>query len=152
MSVIIIMIKNQTFTWCWFPAGEKTSRSNILRFYNNNNINDKSNKIIIPWQITIHFTFFLSGMYACFSMLLKQIHTVQLIFFFRKKNTYTARSVCLIFIWKNVKNSKVRTIIIMKVYIYFFIFICQCKKKKKKDLKYDHLGSYHYTYNVEFLI
>ena len=40
---------------------KKSYISNILRFYNNNNIiiiNDNSNKIIIPWQITIHFTFF----------------------------------------------------------------------------------------------
>ena len=45
----------------------------------------------MPWQITIHFTFFfLSRMYACFSVLLKQIHTVPyqliiVVFFFRQK-------------------------------------------------------------------
>ena len=26
------------------------------------------------------------------------------------------------------------------------------KKKKKIDLRFDHLGSYHYIYNMEFLI
>ena len=47
------------------------------------NINDYSNKIIIPWQITIHFTFFLSRMYACFFFVsLKQCILCSLIFFF----------------------------------------------------------------------
>ena len=50
-----------------------------------NNINDNSNKIIIPWEITTYISPFFPRMSECFSMLLKQIHTAQLIFFFRKK-------------------------------------------------------------------
>ena len=64
----------------------------------NNNINNNSNRKIIPWQITIHFTFY-SRMYACFSMLLKQIHTVHL--FFRKKNSERNEYV-IFFYLKNV--------------------------------------------------
>ena len=44
------------------------------------------------------------------------------------------------------KIVKLGQLLILKVYIYLFIFICKCKI----DLRYDHLGSYHYLYNVEF--
>ena len=51
-----------------------------------------------------------------------------------------------------LKNSKVRTIIIMKVYINHLLLYFHLQMQNKKELKYDHLGSYHYIYNVEFLI
>ena len=65
---------------------------------------------------TYNNLFFLSRMYAYFSMLLEQMHTLQLFFSLEKKNT--ERSVCVMFLFeKNIKIVKFTSYDIEKVYI-----------------------------------
>ena len=69
-----------------------------------NNINDTSNKIIIPWQIIINVTIFFSRMYACFPCYWNKFILRSYFFFSLDKNT--DNRVCVIFIWKMCKIVK----------------------------------------------
>ena len=76
-----------------------------------NNINDTSNKIIIPWQIIINFIiclfvfffFFFQNVFMFFHVVETNSYCAAIFFFFFFLDKNTDRRVCVIFIWKMCK-------------------------------------------------
>ena len=83
-------------------------------------------------------------------MLLEQMHTLHLFFFYSKKilrGVYACFFFYYYYLKKMYKNSLITTVMILKKCKFNSLF---SSANAKIDLRYEHLGSYHYIYNVGF--